>query len=109
MRMYKYCVAGLLAASAVPWAVLLQVRMWMYAVEAVGTWGLILSFYYFPILLVLTAWYWAWRGIRFMGYDEGPLPRFMALLLALWLPVTLLPVAMLAVTALLFAAAAKLK
>ena len=106
--MYKYCVAGVLAASVVPWACWLQVRLWMCAVETVGTWGLILSFYYFPALGALTCWYWAWRGIRRLGYDEGPLPRFMVLLIILWLPCTLLPAVMLLLTALLFAAAAKL-
>lgn len=60
-----------------------------------SAWGLIILFYYWPIMGFLSAWYWWWRFLRLLGSD-GPLPWFRNILIVLWAPVWILPVTVLA-------------
>lgn len=96
MKLVFYWLVALLCCLLLfktPVLLLWQVQAWAWCMElaAPSVVLIICSAAYCVVLAVLTVWYWWWRGLRWIFGDEGPLPRFRALLLVLWLPVTLVP------------------
>ena len=79
----------------------LQVQAWVWVCEVFrpSPWIFVVSAAYGPVLMALTAWYWLWRGLRWIFRDEGPLPTFRAVLAILWLPITLVPTVLIACAA----------
>ena len=96
VKSFAWFIAGLLLvvpATHVPQLIDIQIGVWMWVVDLARPNPLLLfgSFYYWPVLFVLTGWYWIWRFMRWVFDDEGPLPRFFWTLVVLWSPVWIIP------------------
>ena len=96
MKRYFWIIMSLvmfMPAAATPWLIDVQMSLWMFCVDIIKPNPTLLfaSIYYWPVLLVLTGWYWIWRFMRWIFDDEGPLPRFRLLLFIMWAPVYVIP------------------
>ena len=96
LKSAAWFIAGLLLvvpATHVPQLIDIQISVWMWVVDLLRPNPILLvgSFYYWPVLFLLTGWYWIWRFMRWVFDDEGPLPRFFWTLTVLWAPVWIIP------------------